>query len=524
MSKKKKHNSQPLDKTVETEDKKLATNNTTLSDSTHKKITQSETKEPSSAENAATASEPVTEQDVEELIEKTAYPDINKANTKTIVIWSLVVVILVFLLSVLFPSPSTTETGTTKPTSSTETATEATSSSTEDIDTKDTNIDSTTEDILEDNEPELFDMGQVETSVTMEVFSMPEYPKAKPGFQEINGNTYYLAEGESPFTGWLNINNICYYILETGVIATGWQTIDNVSYYFDQNGRMQTNQWIDDKYVGTNGNMYVNAITPDGIYVGRDGLEDTSLGKQGSTEGLYDLRATLEDMLSGYSGTWSVYVKDIENKEYLSINNRQYFSASLIKLYCAAAAFDLIEKGAMEETERINSLMYQMISISDNDAFSLMVSACSGTNSQVAGRPVIQKYIDSEGYTDTTLTSMLLPTKYKAPSSPGRNYTTVDDCGLLLEKIYKGKCVSPESSRKFLDLLFDQTHLNKIPAGLPEGTRCANKTGDTDEFQHDAAIVYSPGGDYIITVMSENGGAAIVHTQEISKVVYDYFN
>ena len=353
---------------------------------------------------------------------------------------------------------------------------------------------------------------------------MPDFPKAQSGFQEINGTTYYFEEGDTPFTGWLNINDVCYYIQDNGTITTGWQEIDGVTYYFDDNGRVLINQWIDGKYVGTNGNMYVNTITPDGIYVGKDGLEDTSLGKQNSVEGLSDLKQTLEDMLSTYSGTWSVYVKDIENKEYLSINNMQYFSASLIKLYCAAAAYDLMEKGELEETERIRSLMYQMISISDNDAFSLMVSACSGTNSQVAGRPIIQKYIDSEGYTDTTLTSMLLPTKYKAPSSPGRNYTTVDDCGLLLEKIYKGKCVSPESSRKFLDLLVQQTHINKIPAGLPEGTRYANKTGDTDEFQHDAAIVYSPGGDYIITVMSTNCGAAIINTQKISETVYHYFN
>ncbi len=463
-------------------------------------------------------------QDVEELIEKTGYPDINRANTKTIVVWSLIVVIIILLLSIFFPSPAMTEEGATGGMTSTEATTKSTDSSTETMDTKSKNTDTTTEETQGNSEPELFDMGQMETSVTMEVFSMPELAKAKPGFQEMNGAIYYLQEGETPFTGWLNINNICYYILEDGTIATGWQNIDDISYYFDEKGRMATNQWIDGKYVGTNGNMYVNTLTPDGIYVGKDGLEDTSLGKQGSTEGLSDLKTTLEDMLSSYSGTWSVYVKDIANKEYLSINNMQYFSASLIKLYCAAAAYDLIEKGELEESERIKSLMYQMISISDNDAFSLMVSACSGTGSQVAGRPVIQKYIDNEGYVDTTLTSMLLPTRYKAPSSPGRNYTTVDDCGLLLEKIYKGKCVSPESSRKLLDLLLNQTHVNKIPAGLPKGTRCANKTGDTDEFQHDAAIVYSPGGDYIITVMSTNCGAAIINTQEISKVVYDYFN
>jgi len=168
--------------------------------------------------------------------------------------------------------------------------------------------------------------------------------------------------------------------------------------------------------------------------------------------------------------------------------------------------------------------MVQMISISDNDAFSLMVSACSGCNSQVAGRPVIQKYIDAEGYKDTTLTSMLLPTKYKAPSSPGRNYTSVEDCGLLLEKIYKGKCVNPEVSRKMMQLLLNQSHTQKIPAGVPDWITCANKTGDTDEFQHDTAIVFSPGGDYILCIMSENCGAAIMNSQAISKTVYEYFN
>ncbi len=459
------------------------------------------------------------EQTVEELVEQTGYPDINKANTKTIIIWSLVAVLMIFLLSVLVPKYTGTEDVTTEQTS--EVSSESTEASTTD---SEPSKETSTEESTQDSDPMLFDMGFIETSATMEVFSMPEFASAEPGFQTINGKTYYFQEGESPFTGWLKLDNICYYIQDDGTIATGWQELDGVSYYFAENGIMVTSQWIDGRYVGTEGNMYVNTITPDGTYVGKDGREDTSLGKVNSVEGLDDLKATLEEMLAGYSGTWSVYVKDIENKEYLTINNMQMFSASLIKLYCGAAAFDLMEKGELEETERINSLMTQMISISDNDAFNLMVAECSGTHNQVAGRPIIQAYIDEEGYRDTTLTSMLLPTKYRAPSSPGRNYTTVEDCGLLLEKIYKGKCVNPEVSRKFLDLLFNQTHTNKIPAGLPAGTRCANKTGDTDEFQHDAAIVYSPGGDYILTIMSTNGGASIVNSQKISEAVYAYFN
>lgn len=477
-------------------------------------------------QNIKTTETEETVESVEKKIAETSYPDINKANTKSIVIISLIVIIILFLLSVFVPTPSvtntTTESTTTGSTTEVTTETSAVGTESSSVDLANLSENSTNEETTDVNE--LQTMGQVKTSVTAEVFSMPEFTKATPGFVDINGKTYYLHKGETPFTGWLMINDICYYIQDDGTIATGWQEIEDKTFYFAEDGKMLTRQWIDGKYVGTSGAMYTNAVTPDGIYVGKDGYEDTSLGKEGSTEGLADLKTELENMLSEYSGTWSVYVKDIENKEYLTINNTQMFSASLIKLYCAAAAYDLMEKGTMEETERIQSLMTQMISISDNDAFSLMVAECSGCNSQIAGRPIIQEYIDKEGYVDTTLTSMLLPTKYKAPSSPGRNYTTVEDCGLLLEKIYKGKCVNPEVSRKFLNLLLNQTHINKIPAGLPEGTKCANKTGDTDEFQHDAAIVYSPGGDYIITVMSTNCGASITNTQKISEVVYDYFN
>ncbi|MBQ9983866.1 MAG: serine hydrolase [Lachnospiraceae bacterium] len=433
---------------------------------------------------------------VEKLVEETAYPDISKANTKSVVIGSAIVVLIVLLLSIFIPP--TTESNTT-----TENATGEESTTTS---TKATPSNKLSSDAIPWLEPE------------------HRIANAQSGFQTIAGDTYYLQEGETPFTGWLNINDFCYYIQDDGTMSIGWKKIAGKWYYFSLDGHMLTEQWINNRYVGSDGVMYTSTLTPDGIYVDKDGHIDISLGTTNSTQGLTDLKTTLDEMLSSYRGTWSIYVKDLENNEYLSINNTQIFSASLIKLYCGAAAYDLMDKGILEETERINSLMVQMLSISDNDAFCLMVAECSGTNSQVAGRPVIQDYIDREGYKDTTLTSMLLPTKYRAPSSPGRNLTTVEDCGLLLEKIYKGKCVNPEVSEKFLDLLLNQSHVNKIPSGLPEGTKCANKTGDTDEFQHDAAIVYSPGGDYIITIMSENGGASISNIRTLSETVYNYFN
>ena len=41
-----------------------------------------------------------------------------------------------------------------------------------------------------------------------------------------------------------------------------------------------------------------------------------------------------------------------------------------------------------------------------------------------------------------------------------------------------------------LNLLSNQENTWKIPQGLPDGIKSANKTGETDQDQHDIAIVY----------------------------------
>lgn len=407
-------------------------------------------------------------------VENVGYPDISKANTKVIVVVSLIFVLIILFLSILFPSSETEQ--------------------------QDSTTEATTENEITANKD------------------------AKNGFTIIDNETFYYPDDETKYTGWYKINDATYYFDEDGVMATGWYTLDGHQYYFDEDGVMQTNQWIEDKYVGEDGYILKNTVTPDGGYVDENGIRNDEVSLTTSRAGLTDLKEELQTMVDSYSGTWSIYVKDVSINEYMVINNVQHFSASLIKLYCAAAAYDLIDKGNLEESETIDRLMQEMISVSDNDAFNLMVMNCAPDHSHVTGRSIIQEYIDANGYTDTTITSILVPSKYTAPSSPGRNCTSVVDCGLLLEKIYKGQCVNAEASQKFLDLLLQQTHVDKIPAGLPEETKCANKTGDTNEVQHDAAIVYSPSGVYILCVMSSNCGTAISNMQTISRTVYEYFN
>ena len=139
---------------------------------------------------------------------------------------------------------------------------------------------------------------------------------------------------------------------------------------------------------------------------------------------------------------------------------------------------------------------------------------------------LLRLYLEKEGYTETSVQHTLHPAASAQESLGGRNMTSVKDCGTLLEKIYKGECVSKEASEEMLNLLSNQENTWKIPQGLPDGIKSANKTGETDQDQHDIAIVYGEKTTYILCVMSENcpESTAVTNIQNISKIVYNYLN
>lgn len=72
------------------------------------------------------------------------------------------------------------------------------------------------------------------------------------------------------------------------------------------------------------------------------------------------------------------------------------------------------------------------------------------------------------------------------------NTTTARALLVLLEAIAKGQAVDPEASARMTEILERQTFHEGIPAGVPQGTRVAHKTGDITNIHHDAATVYGP--------------------------------
>lgn len=54
-------------------------------------------------------------------------------------------------------------------------------------------------------------------------------------------------------------------------IASNWINYNGQWYYLNENGYMAANTWIGNYYVGADGAMLTNTITPDGYQVGADG-------------------------------------------------------------------------------------------------------------------------------------------------------------------------------------------------------------------------------------------------------------
>ena len=69
------------------------------------------------------------------------------------------------------------------------------------------------------------------------------------------------------------------------------------------------------------------------------------------------------------------------------------------------------------------------------------------------------------------------------------NVTTARDLAILLRAIATGRAASSDSCEQMLRILLEQEFAAGIPAGLPDGTAVAHKTGSISGIRHDAAIV-----------------------------------
>lgn len=236
------------------------------------------------------------------------------------------------------------------------------------------------------------------------------------------------------------------------------------------------------------------------------------------------LRQSIESEITQSDGVWSVYVKDMNVGKDILINDVPMKAASVMKLFVMGAAFDNIKTGLFEYGD-LSEDMYYMITESSNESANAILYTLGG-GSYANGIYKVNAFTDKYGYNEKTV-------EYNGFDNPDTivggsfNVTSAHDCGMMLEAIYNGKCVSAEMSWQMLELLKEQRTDYKLVYELPEQTVVANKSGEMDEVENDVGIVFSPGRDYIICVLSNdwsNNANAIETIQKISRTTYDFFN
>ncbi|MDO4337989.1 MAG: serine hydrolase [Eubacteriales bacterium] len=301
----------------------------------------------------------------------------------------------------------------------------------------------------------------------------------------------------------------------------GWITIGKQKYYLSSSGRRYQDCWKSGYYLLSNGRIAKNQQVPDGSYVDCDGRKCAK-----EEMALSSLKKSLESMTKKYPGTWSVYVKNLKTGDIINLNEKTMYPASTIKAFVMASIYDQINSGKLSYSSAIKNLLKQMITVSDNESCNQLVRYHSKSRSFISGAGEVNKYLKKNGYTGTEIHHTLSPSSSAYTSDGKSNMGSAKDCGVLLEKIYKGTCVSKKYSKEMLNLLLGQTRRWKIPAGLPSGVKVANKTGETSAVQHDMAIVYGKKTDYIICVFSSGAGesSGISGIRSISRKVYEYLN
>lgn len=235
-----------------------------------------------------------------------------------------------------------------------------------------------------------------------------------------------------------------------------------------------------------------------------------------------ELAQALAEVIRKSTGNWSVYVESLNNDFELEINNREVPAASTIKLYNMVAVYDEMKKGNLRMSNKLNSDLKSMITVSSNVASNSVVSFI-GNGDFVKGAEKVTLLSKHMGCHDTQEQTKLYDVS--GPST-GRNTTSVKDCATVLKNIYNEECISPVYDREMLKLLKQQERDWKIPSGVPEKTVVANKTGENSKVELDVGIVYSPECDYVLCISVTGFKSPQVYKtfSEISKATYDFFN
>jgi len=274
------------------------------------------------------------------------------------------------------------------------------------------------------------------------------------------------------------------------------------------------------------------------------------------SQGTNELRNQLQQIISSKNATVGVSIKNIEDKDTLSIKgNLKMPMMSVFKFHIALAVLHKVDEGKFNLTQEIfvtkkdlkedtwspmkedypegnvsltlDKILRYTVSHSDNSGCDILINLVGGTK-------YIQKFINEQGIKDFVI--KVNEDQMKTWKNLYINTTTPLATTELLEKFFKGEVLKEETTNYLYQIMVETSRgLTWMKAGLPEGTELAHRTGisGTNDANlrvamNDIGIVKLPNGKHVIvsvylkdiTEKKEDTEKIIA---DITKAVWNYF-
>jgi beta-lactamase class A len=106
----------------------------------------------------------------------------------------------------------------------------------------------------------------------------------------------------------------------------------------------------------------------------------------------------------------------------------------------------------------------------------------------------------------------------------GDHTTSAEDMAHLLYQVAAGEAVNQRVSEQALSLLEARQSVNWLGGDLPFWVKVAHKWGDLPDARHDAGVVFTPRGNFVLAVLTEDASAdeAAALIARASRATYDY--
>lgn len=236
------------------------------------------------------------------------------------------------------------------------------------------------------------------------------------------------------------------------------------------------------------------------------------------------LEKEIRSIMARYNAEWSVYVKDLKTGQIVNINEKVMYPASVIKIAIMAGVFDQIKQKNLSYSAEIKNLLWNMVTLSNNECANRLIKACGNGNWSLGCRR-INDFLHANGMKNTFVHTALQPAQTLGTDGLGRNAFTAHDTAILMEKVYRNQLVDEWSSKEMMNLLLNQQVRNNIIRSIPAGIKIASKSGDADSNHNDVAIIWGPKSTYIISIFSDQQSyAGVDGIRVISEKVYEYLN